>query len=176
MGVGAFPVTQPTANASPTGGSASAAIGMGEIRVARDNGTLRTFLGSCVGLALHDRRQKIAGLAHVVLPDSRGQGQPPGRYADTAVRELLRQLRELAGGEPLRLTAKLAGGAKMFGFQSGATIGDQNVRAIEQLLSEAGITIIGRCCGGEHGRRMSLDVATGVVTIQTVGVTPETIL
>ena len=64
----------------------------------------------------------------------------------------------------------------MFGFQTGVTIGDQNLRAVEQLLSAEGITIVGRCCGGEHGRRMSLDVASGVVTIQTVGISPDTIL
>ena len=151
-------------------------IPMGEIGVARDGGTLRTFLGSCVGLALHDRRRKIAGLAHIVLPDSRGQETQPGRYADTAIKELLRLLKELADGEPLQVTAKLAGGAKMFGFQSGMTVGDQNVQAIEQLLSAEGIAIIGRCCGGAHGRRMSFDVATGLVTIQTVGVVPDTIL
>ena len=151
-------------------------IPMGEIGVARDGGTLRTFLGSCVGLALYDRRRKIAGLAHVVLPDSRGQGAQPGRYADTAIKELLRQLKGLADGDSLQVTAKLAGGAKMFGFQSGVTIGDQNVQAIEQLLAAEGIAIVGRCCGGEHGRRMSLDVSSGVVTIQTVGVVPDTIL
>jgi chemotaxis protein CheD len=169
-------VTQPTTNAARSGGFHGASIPMGEIGVARDNGTLRTFLGSCVGLALYDRRRKIAGLAHVVLPESRGQRLQLGKYADTAVQELLRLLREMANGEPIQVTAKLAGGAKMFGFQSGVTIGDQNVQAIESLLSAEGITIVGRCCGGEHGRRMSLDVASGTVTIQTVGITPDTIL
>jgi len=144
--------------------------------VARDGGVLRTFLGSCVGLVLYDRRRKIAGLAHIVLPESHGPVQQPGKYADTAVKELLRQLKEMANGEPLQVTAKLAGGAKMFGFQAGMTIGDQNVRAIEHLLSTEGITIMGRCVGGEHGRRMTLDVGSGVVTIQTVGITPDTIL
>lgn len=163
-------------NASRPGGAPPAAIGMGEIGIARDGGILRTFLGSCVGLVLHDRRRKIAGLAHVVLPDSRGQASQPGRYADTAIKELLRLLKDLANGEPLQVTAKLAGGAKMFGFQTGMTVGDQNVQAIEQLLAAEGIRIVGRCCGGEHGRRMSLDVASGVVTIQTVGMTPDTIL
>ena len=169
-------MTQPASSGSHTGGFHGTSIPMGELGVARDTGTLRTFLGSCVGLALYDRRRKIAGLAHVVLPESRGQTQQPGKYADTAVRELLRLLREMADGAPLQVTAKLAGGAKMFGFQSGVTIGDQNIRAVEQLLAAEGITITGRCCGGEHGRRMSLDVASGVVTIQTVGISPDTIL
>jgi chemotaxis protein CheD len=170
-------VTQPSATtATGSGGEAVAPIGMGQIGVARDTGTLRTFLGSCVGLALYDRRRRLAGLAHIVLPDSRGQGVPPGKYADTAVKETIRLLRELANGETLHLTAKLAGGAKMFPFHTGMTIGDQNVLAVEQLLGAEGIAIVARSCGGEHGRRMMLDVASGVVTIETVGVTPNTIL
>jgi chemotaxis protein CheD len=151
-------------------------IGIGQIGVARDTGTLRTFLGSCVGLALYDRRRRIAGLAHIVLPDSRGQGTPPGKYADTAVQETIRLIEQLADGGSLTLTAKLAGGAKMFPFQTGPTIGDQNVLAVEQLLAAKGIAIVARACGGEHGRRMAIDVASGIVTIETVGVTPNTIL
>ncbi len=151
-------------------------LGMGEIAVARDGGMLRTFLGSCVGLALHDRRLKLAGLAHIVLPDSGGSGKPAGKYADTAVQEILRLLRSQAGGESLHLTAKLAGGAKMFPFQTGMTIGDQNVLAVERLLSAEKIAIVARCCGGDKGRRMAVDVASGAVTIQTVGVDGSTVL
>lgn len=156
--------------ATPPGGAPSGTpVGMGEIAVARDGGVFRTVLGSCVGLVLHDRRRRIGGLAHVVLPDSHGRGQPAGKYADTAVPEMLRQLRALADGEPLRLTARLAGGAKMLPFQMGPTIGDHNVQAIERLLAAEGIVIVARCCGGERGRRMRLDVASGSVTIETVG-------
>ncbi len=162
--------THSSANGSP------ASIGMGEIRVARDGGTLRTFLGSCVGLVLLDRRRRLAGVAHIVLPDSRGLGQPPGKYADTAVPETVRLLRDLAGGEPLHLTAKIAGGAKMLPFQQGQTIGEQNVVAVERLLAAEGITIVGRCCGGEHGRRLVVDVATGVVTVETVGGATGTVM
>lgn len=160
----------------PSVNGAAASIGMGEIRVARDGGTLRTFLGSCVGLVLLDRRRRIAGVAHIVLPDSRGQGQPPGKYADTAVSETLRLLRELARGEELHLSAKLAGGAKMLPFQTTPTIGEQNVQAVERLLAAEGIAIVGRCCGGEHGRRLLVDVATGVVTVETVGGAAGTVL
>lgn len=160
--------------ASPNGVTPS--IGMGEIGVAREAGTLRTFLGSCVGLVLLDRRRRLAGVAHIVLPDSRGQGQPPGKYADTAIPETLRLLRDLAGGEALHLTAKIAGGAKMLPFQQGQTIGEQNVMAVERLLAAEGIAIMGRCCGGEHGRRLIVDVATGVVTVETVGGAAGTVL
>jgi len=48
----------------------TAALGIGEIGVGRDQGQLRTFVGSCVGLALYDRRIRIAGLASTSIPRS----------------------------------------------------------------------------------------------------------
>lgn len=147
---------------------------MGEIAVARSSGVLRTLLGSCLGLALYDRRFKVAGLGHIVLPSSQGRaehpGHLPGKFADTALPSMIRQMQELAGEERLRLCAKIAGGANMFvSADSSNTIGMQNVQAVECLLDELRIPIIGRHCGGEQGRRMMLDTATGIVTIDIVG-------
>ena len=98
------------------------AIGMGEIGVAKGPGSLRTFVGSCVGLGIYCQREKVAGLAHIVLPDSKGQGEPAGKYADTAIPETIRLLEALVGRRGLRLSAKVVGGAKMFAFQKGITI------------------------------------------------------
>lgn len=144
---------------------------MGEIAVARTSGVLRTLLGSCLGLALYDRRFKVGGLGHIVLPSSLGRAERPGKFADTAVPSMIQQMQELAGEERLKLCAKIAGGANMFtGGDTGNTIGVQNVQAVECLLAELRIPIIGRHCGGEQGRRMMLDTATGIVTIDIVGV------
>jgi len=143
---------------------------MGEIAVARNDGVLRTLLGSCLGLALYDRRLKIAALAHIVLPDSQGREGIPGKFADTAVPAMLRQMQQLAAGEALRPCAKIAGGANMFTASAGAnTIGEQNIRAVERVLGALRIPVIARDCGGEQGRRMTLDTTTGVVTIEIVG-------
>ena len=142
---------------------------MGELAVARSQGTLRTLLGSCVGLALYDRRLKVAGLGHIVLPASLGRTEMPGKFADTAIPALIGRMQELAAGERLRLNARIAGGANMFVSDSESTIGSQNQQAVERLLDELQIGILGRHCGGAQGRRMSLDAATGVVLIDVVG-------
>jgi chemotaxis protein CheD len=149
------------------------AIGMGEIGVAKGTGLLRTFVGSCVGLAMYCQREKVAGLAHIVLPDSKGKGEVAGKFADTAIPEAIRLLEELVGRRGLRLSVKLVGGAKMFAFQKGLTIGDQNVAAIERILGDCGIPILARCCGGEKGRRVTLDVGTGAVRVETIGFPEE---
>jgi len=159
-------------SSSPTIRTAS--IRMGEMAVAQSVGQLRMLLGSCVGLALYDRRRRVAGLAHVVLPDSRGNGEVPGKFVDTAVPALIQEMESIAG-EPVRLSARIAGGANMFAVAGSRRIGDQNIEASEALLRELRIPIVGRHCGGTQGRRMTMDVATGVITIEIVGCDPEEI-
>jgi chemotaxis protein CheD len=144
---------------------------MGETAVAMNNGVLRTLLGSCIGLALYDRRNKVGGLAHVVLPDSRGATQPRGKFVDTAIPALLSDMQELAG-RSLKPTARIVGGANMFSTTVTRTIGLQNLEACERLLGELQIPIVARHCGGEQGRRLSMDTATGVITIEIIGADP----
>lgn len=168
-------MTQAPSSGIRQSGSATV-VAMGQIAVARAEGLLRTLLGSCVGVALYDRRTKSAALAHILLPDSRGVPGPPGKFADTAIAEMIRLLAE-SSSEPHRgLTAKIAGGAQMFATTGpAATIGQQNLLAVEQQLALRRITILGRHVGGVQGRRMELDAATGRVTIETVGAAPEAI-
>lgn len=146
-------------------------IRMGEMSVDGDGNLLRTLLGSCVGLALHDRRQQIGGLAHIVLPQSRGDTDRPGKFVDTAVPAMISKMEQLAE-QKLRLTAKLAGGASMFSTNLAAGIGLQNIQACEQALRDLGIPVIARHCGGEQGRRMTFDTASGNVVIEIVGQEP----
>lgn len=143
-------------------------VGIGEIGVLQTTGVLRTLLGSCIGLVLHDPRCCVGGLAHIVLPLSNDAQQPLGKYADTAVPELIRLI-ERSGGKTRDLIAKLAGGANMFATPKPNGIGDQNLVMVEKLLKDAGIPIKARHCGGQQGRRMAYDVGTGVVTVEIVG-------
>ncbi len=143
-------------------------VRMGQLAVASSDAVLYTLLGSCVGLALYDKIKKIGGLAHVVLPESRGKVDNPGKYADTAIPTLIAQMED-AGARIGRLTAKVAGGANMFAVNDTATIGVQNLSAIEDALAELGIPIVGRHCGGESGRRMTLQLDSGRVVIEQVG-------
>ena len=146
-------------------------IRMGEMRVDGDGNSLRTLLGSCIGLALYDRQQKIGGLAHIVLPRSRGKTDRPGKFVDTAIPALIQQMEQLAG-QKLKLTARMAGGASMFATKVAARIGLQNIQSCEQLLRDLQIPILARHCGGEQGRRMTFDTDNGNVVIEIVGQNP----
>jgi len=147
-------------------------VAMGAIAVRRESGLLRTLLGSCIGVAIYDRRMKLIGLAHVVMPDSMGRTNALGKYADTAVPELVRQMTKLASSSRLELSAKIAGGANMFANisqNSTNSIGDKNRIAVEAALNELGIPIKARHLGGNAGRKMVVHAATGTIQIQIVG-------
>ena len=128
------------------------------------------MLGSCLGLALYDRKLKVGALAHIVLPASLGRSEHPGKFADTAIPVMIRRMQELVASGPMRLQAKLAGGANMFSVaDSSNTVGTQNVSSVEHILQELRIPVTGRHCGGEQGRKMTFDLATGLVKIEIVG-------
>jgi chemotaxis protein CheD len=151
--------------------SPGSSIRMGRIAVAKDHGVLRTLLGSCIGVALYDRAHRVAGLAHVVLPTSQGIPELPGKYMDTAIPAVLDDMARLVG-RAVGPTARIAGGANMFATEVVRTIGLQNIEACDRILGDFGIPIVGRHCGGEKGRRMSLDAESGTITIEVVGSDP----
>jgi chemotaxis protein CheD len=143
---------------------------MGELKSTTSPHRLRTILGSCVGIMLFDGRKKVGSLGHIVLPWSNNRVTPAtvGKFADTALPAMIDQIQQMGGGP--RLTAKLAGGAAMFGVGSQTNnIGLLNKQAVEALLKEAGIPIIGQDLGGEKGRRVTFDIATGEVTVEIQG-------
>ena len=146
-------------------------IRMGDMSIAGAGEQLRTLLGSCVGLALYDRRQRIGGLAHIVLPAARGATDHPGKFVDTAIPALIERMERIADDQ-LKMTAKIAGGASMFTTTVAANIGLRNIEACEELLGGLGIPIIARHCGGGQGRRMSLHTTDGTVVIEIVGQDP----
>ena len=159
-------MTMEAAGFEPARGHAS--VRMGEMLVGCGEEPLKTLLGSCIGLALFSRRSMIGGLAHIVLPESRGKPGPPAKYVDTAIPELIRQI-ELAGARATSLKAKIAGGANMLSSRAVSTIGDQNLETIQLLLRDLGIPIVAEHCGGVQGRRMTFYPDTGRVTIEVVG-------
>jgi chemotaxis protein CheD len=126
-------------------------------------------LGSCIGVALLDRRAAVAGLAHVVLPAAEGREDAPGKFADTAVRALLDAVLEL-GARRTRLDAVLVGGASMFSFGgSGLDIGQRNDAAVRDELARLRIPIAAAETGGSKGRTVRVDVQSGTVTAKAAG-------
>lgn len=132
-------------------------------------------LGSCIGLAIVDRPAGIAGMAHIVLPESVGKRHEPGRYADTAVAELVSRLRA-AGAVPRRLEAVLAGGAHMFATAGSLDIGSRNEEAVRDELRRLRVPVRAAQTGGTQGRTLRVVAGGCEVTVRVAGKQPQTLL
>lgn len=126
-------------------------LGLGELRVGTcPMGTIG--LGSCVALILHDRRRLVGGLAHIMLPESRGNTDRPGKFADTATDTLILEIERL-GGASSTTTASIVGGASMFKFSGNSlNIGERNAAAVRGQLEMRGIRVVHEEIGGSIGR------------------------
>jgi len=148
-------------------------VGMADLKVAKFPDVLTTLgLGSCVGITLFDKVKKVGGLAHVMLPTYKGyEGQNIMKFADSAIIELVNQLARLGAGRS-QLTAKIAGGAHMFGKTQNndmLKIGERNAAASLAVLRQLGIPVQANDTGGTHGRTIELYLDTGGLKIKSVG-------
>jgi chemotaxis protein CheD len=127
-------------------------------------------LGSCIGLALLDKRAAVAGLAHVVLPAAEGRTGSPGKFADTAVEALIAELVGL-GARRIALEAVLVGGASMFklGGGSGMEVGQRNDEAVRAELARLRIPVAATDTGGSRGRTIRVTVGSQAVTSRAAG-------
>ncbi|OAH53786.1 MULTISPECIES: chemotaxis protein CheD [Bacillaceae] len=149
-------------------------VGIADINVVRPPGTIRTSgLGSCVGVVIYDETARIAGMVHIMLPDSslaKSGAKNEAKFADTGVPALIKELTQ-SGARPFRLKAKIAGGAQMFQYKSGSDlmkIGPRNVEAVKQQLKIARIPILAEDVGGNSGRTIEFDPLTSILHIRSV--------
>ncbi len=143
-------------------------VGMGQIAAGKAPERMKSVLGSCIGLAIYHPRLKTGAMAHIVLPDSAGRDGAPGKFADTALPQMIKMIKEL-GAPAHGLTAKFAGGANMFSGSGPLKIGDANAQAVVLALNKAGIRIAGQNVGGTKGRRVVFDCTNGQMTVECAG-------
>jgi chemotaxis protein CheD len=135
-------------------------VRMAEMAVATRPGEVLVSLGlgSCIGLALLCDGRPIAGLAHIVLPDSReGAGVPA-----TAVGKF-------EGALQTRMWAVLVGGAQMFASGRTLNIGERNEEAVRRALSASGIRVREAVTGGSVGRTIRVYPGRALVTCKVAG-------
>ncbi len=149
-------------------------VGMADLKVIKAPGILTTLgLGSCVGIALYDKINKVAGLAHAMLPSSTeiSNNQNKAKFVDTGIDMLIEKM--LAeGANKYNIVAKIAGGSQMFSFSNNNSIlniGERNVLATRKKLKDLGIRIVSEDTGGNYGRTILLNSEDGSLTVKTIG-------
>jgi chemotaxis protein CheD len=149
-------------------------VGMADMNICVSPDAITTLgLGSCVGIVLYDPVRKIAGMVHVMLPDSTKitKNENKAKFADTGIDFLIKSMID-QGADRRTLIAKIAGGAQMFAFSSNMDImriGDRNVEATKKKLSELGISLRAEDTGKDYGRTIEFYPETGELYIKSIG-------
>jgi len=149
-------------------------VGMADLNVTKAPGVLTTLgLGSCIGIALYDPTSKVAGLAHIMLPDSKAinNNSNVAKFADTAIVKLIADM-ERMGASRARIVAKIAGGAQMFAFNAtneSLRVGDRNAEATRKVLQQQRIPLKAQECGANFGRTVELYADDGRFLIKAIG-------
>lgn len=128
-------------------------------------------LGSCIGICLYDQKIKLGALVHIMLPLNMETGRTnPLKYADTGIRETIKMM-EAKGASKARLTAKIAGGAKMFEISGGTfgNIGQRNIESVHTFLKREGIKLLKEEVGGTIARTLLFDVSNGLGCVRCHG-------
>jgi chemotaxis protein CheD len=148
-------------------------VKVADYAVAKGTHVLTTIgLGSCVAIALYDRTTRVGALAHILLPSqsmSRETGNP-AKFPETIVPLMLTEMRAL-GTQPAGVSAKIVGGASMFGQLvngTGINVGERNVVATRAALAAAGVPIIAEDTGLDYGRSVYFHLADGRLEVRSL--------
>jgi chemotaxis protein CheD len=146
-------------------------VQIGDMRVSKcpDDVLVTYALGSCVAVLIYDPVPKVAGLLHVLLPDSRldrvRAQQNPLTFADTGIPMLFHEAYALGASKP-RLRVSIAGGAHVNASGSFFNVGNENVRAVKALLERAKVPLQSEAVGGTSARTVRIHVGTGQIAMQ----------
>lgn len=149
-------------------------VGISDIRISNSVGeSLITYsLGSCIGVAVYDPVQKLGGMIHYMLPQSKISPEKamikPAMFADTGIPLLLDSLCA-EGAAKDRLILKVAGGAQLMDDNKLFNIGERNFLMLRKIIWTYNILIRGQHVGGNIARTLKLDIATGKVVVKFAG-------
>jgi len=147
-------------------------VGIGEYKIAKSPYILKCILGSCVGVIIYDKINRIGGLAHVYLPASDqyksnyGEDGKTHKYADILLPLMIKDIIK-KNANIKYLMSYITGGATLFYTKPNplVNIGKKNLDAVRQILKTKNITFFELQVGGNTGRKVIFDLKNGDIEI-----------
>lgn len=141
---------------------------IGEYYITQHPTIITTVLGSCVGVCLFEKQERIGGLNHILLP-----GRPDlnscndsARYGVNAMELLINGIMKL-GGKKENIIAKAFGGASVTSsLPSENGPGQKNIEFVTKFLKDEDIRLVSHDLGGYHIRKILLYSDTGDVFLK----------
>jgi chemotaxis protein CheD len=148
-------------------------VSLGELAISDNHDDILACygLGSCIGVTAFDPVKKMGALAHIVLPRNNSTilDSAPAKYADIAIPYMIQEL-EKKGVNKGRLIIKIAGGAKILScIPAGSMldIGEKNVIAVLEAISQQKLKVTNQDVRGNIGRTLFLHIKDGKTIIKT---------
>ncbi len=143
-------------------------VKIGEIKVGRHGDILKATLGSCVGIAFIWREKNRFGLAHCLLPEAHEVSTIlTGKFVSQAIPSLMILLKVQA--EDIKeIEVYIAGGGNMMSQLARKNVdhvGTLNLMAARKYLKEKGFKFKELDSGGDVGRQIVVDCASGEVIV-----------
>jgi len=139
-------------------------VGTGGVVVCCRAVVLRAMaIGSCIVIAFYDSETKVAGMAHIMLPDhAPRQSSEKTKYAADAIGQTLTLMLE-SGSNPDDIEVCLVGAGNVL-QKKDDTICADNIKSVTAILAQKSIPIKASVLGGYKRKSIFLDVETGGVS------------
>ena len=147
-------------------------VGIAEMKLSADPNVVLSapHLGSCVAVAIYDRKNRRGGVIHCLLPfsgkDPEKAQKTPLMYVDTGVSKLIENFLS-SGVSKSDVEIYVAGGANINDDNNVFKIGKNNYTVLRKLLWKNNLLIKAEHVGGSISRTLSLHVDTGEVWLKT---------
>jgi len=131
---------------------------------------VKTLLGSCISVCLHDPTTHVGGMNHFMLPRGVGNGDDEDltRFGVHAMDCLIGTMMKL-GGDRRRFVAKFFGGAHVLNIREASTgVPQLNIDFIRKFLTAEGFPILAEDVGGYHPRHVRFYTDSGRALVKRV--------
>jgi chemotaxis protein CheD len=156
----------------------------GEFYVSTQEEMISTVLGSCVSACIRDRRRRIGGMNHFMLPEpaaNRGSERDgwsaivgrAARYGNDAMEQLINAILR-AGGQRADLEVKLFGGGRVLAQMT--DIGERNIAFVQRYIATENLQVSASDLGDIYPRQVQFFPASGKARVRQLRGSKDVVL
>jgi chemotaxis protein CheD len=142
----------------------------GEFYVSSHEEMISTVLGSCVAACIRDRRLRVGGMNHFMLPEPVGERDGwsaavgrAARYGSDAMEQLINAILKL-GGQRGDLEVKLFGGGRVLAQMT--DVGRRNIEFVQRYLATEKLEVSASDLGDVYPRQIQYFPVSGRVRVR----------
>lgn len=139
----------------------------GEYFVATEDILIMTTLGSCIAACLWDRKARVGGLNHFMLPEGSGDD---GRYGSYAMELLINEMLK-RGASRQNLEAKVFGGGQVIAGMDSMNVGVRNTTFVLDYLKTEHIPVVSKDVLDIYPRKVCFLPASGKAMVKRLAPT-----